>query len=201
MAVAPSAAQIGSQRFGRWLLVFWLASTLSICGLAWTAWHPDKHPVVFAFCICWWIAIVIAGVSRDAFLRIDPRFIRFARWEREGIFYERLGVAGFGWLLAHSPAGWLNPYLRMSSGRSGLEQLLREINYAEGAHMIGGSLTVAIAAGYWLWGHGSIAASLMGATVLFHVYPIMLQRWNRGRVLLVIRRLENKSLGAASHIA
>lgn len=196
MAQAPSIAEIGTQRFGRWLLACVLTSTLSFLGLAFTVAHPGRHPVVFAFGISWCVALAVSALTRDSFLGLDPKRFRFARWEREGRIYESLGISWFGWLLGHSPAGWLNPYLRLTSGRSGLERLLREMSYAEGAHIIGGGVTVALGIWYWYSRQGGDWSGIVGYDSLFHVYPVMLQRWNRGRVLQVIRRLEGKNLGA-----
>jgi hypothetical protein len=71
-------------------------------------------------------------------MRMDPKRFRLARWERQGRIYDVAGVAAVCWLLRHTSLGWLNPWLKLTSSRSGLDRLLREMNYAEGAHLIGG---------------------------------------------------------------
>lgn len=188
MPKTPAIAELGAQTYAKWLSACWITSVASIAGFCWTVSHPDGHPLVFAFSVSWGIALVVAAVTRDAFLRMDPRRFGFARWEREGRIYRRMGIVAFGWLLQHSALGWLNPNLKLTCRRSGLERLLREMAYAEGAHWIGGVVTVGIGIRYFAAGHTSIAVCLVTLTIFFHAYPVMLQRWNRGRVLRLIRR-------------
>jgi hypothetical protein len=73
---------------------------------------------------------------------MDPMRIRFARWEREGRVYYKVGVTAFRWLLLHTPLGWLDPKLKIDFHRSCIERLLREMNFAEGSHWIGGVITL-----------------------------------------------------------
>jgi hypothetical protein len=196
MTQEPLGKEFGFRVTARWLLLFCVMSAAAVSGLTWTITHPDNHPVVLALSLSWVIVVVVAGVTRDAFLRMDPNRFRLARWEREGRVYGRVGVAAFRWLLQHTPLGWLAPTLKLTSCRSGIELLLREMNYAEGAHYVGGVATLAFAIGYTAAGYAGVGLSFALLTIPVHVYPVMLQRWNRGRVLQVIRRLDT-SAGSA----
>ena len=159
--------------------------------------YPDRHPVVFAFSISWIIAVLVAALTRGALLKGDPNRFRFAGWEREGRVYRRLGIGAFYWVLKRTPFGWLNPYLKLDPDKFGLERLLREISYAEGAHMIGGAITLLFSIGYGLTGHLQIGACLLALTIAVHIYPVMLQRWNRGRVLRLIQRQDRRLRGVS----
>ena len=184
--------EVDRQTFAKWLSVCWLTSVLSISGLLWTMFYPDRHPVVFAFSISWIIALVVATLTREALLKGDPNRFRFAGWEHEGRVYRQLGIGVFCRVLKRTPLGWLNPYLKLNPDHFGFERLLREMRYAEGAHMIGGVITLTISLGYGLTGHLQIGACLLVVTIVVHIYPVMLQRWNRGRILRLIRRRDRR---------
>jgi len=184
--------EVDRRSFAKWLSVCWLASVLSISGLLWTMFYPDRHPVAFALSISWIVAAVVAALTRAALLKRAPSRFRFAIWEREGRVYRKLGIGVFSRVLKRTPLGWLNPYLKFDSDKLELQRLLREMGYAERAHLIGGAITLAFSVGYGLTGHIQIGACLLMLTMVAHIYPVMLQRWNRGRVLRLIRRQGRK---------
>jgi hypothetical protein len=133
----------------------------------------------------------VSAITRDGLMRIDPIRFRMARWECEGPLYQKAGVVGFRWLLRHTPLIWLSPTLKLSSRRSGIDRLLREMGFAEGSHLIGGVITLGFAIGYAAAGHVVVGLSLALLTIPLHAYPVMLQRWNRGRAMRLIRRLDS----------
>jgi hypothetical protein len=121
-----TSKEVGTRAYMKWLAVCWTSSVVSIIALGWTGLYPDRHPLVFAWSVSWFIAAAVAGFTRNAFLRMDPQRFGLARWEREGRAYERIGVDAFCWLLMHTPFGWLNPMLRMRTfGKAALPELLR----------------------------------------------------------------------------
>jgi hypothetical protein len=189
MSEAPSLKEIGAPAYTKWLSITLILSLVSMAGLISTISRPDSHPVVLAFSVSWMIVLVVTAITRDAFLKMDPKRFCFARWEREGLVYRRVGIAAFCCLLLRSPLGWLDPWLKLSSHRSGLEHLLREINFAEGTHLVGGVLTLVLALGCAAVGHAVVGLSFAILTLPLHVYPWMLQRWNRGRILRLMRRI------------
>lgn len=159
------------------------------CALAWTVSQPDRHPLMFAFSLSWFIMMCAGAVTCQVFFRLDPHRFRLARWERNGRVYERAGVDAFRWLLLHTPLGWFGAQMTLRSGRSDLERLLRHMNSTEGSHTVAAGASLAAAAMYALTNHPAIATWLLLIIVPFHVYPAMVQRWNRGRVLQLQQRL------------
>jgi hypothetical protein len=188
MSEPPSIKEIGVRAYTKWLSIAMTLSVVSLAGLVLTISRPDSHPVVVAFSVSWIIVLIVTGVTRDAFVKMDPKRFHFARWEREGQVYGRFGIGAFSWLLLHSPLGWLDPWLKLGSRRSELERLLREVNFAEGTHLLGGVWTLLIAFGYAAAGHAVVGLSFAILIIPLHIYPWMLQRWNRGRILRVMRR-------------
>ena len=184
-----TSKEVGMRAYVKWLAACWTSSVGSIIALGWTGLHPDRHPLVFAWSVSWFIAAAVAGLTRNVFLRMDPQRFALARWERESRAYERFGLAGFCWLLKHTPFGWLNPILRMRAfGRCAIQELLREMNFAEGAHWLGGLITIGLGIGCFIAGHQAVGLSFAVVLVPTHVYPVMLQRANRARILRLCAR-------------
>jgi len=193
MLNAHSKADFSRQTFVQWFSTCWLATVASLTGFCWTMTRPDSHPVVFAASVSWGVNLVVAAVMRDVLLRMDPRRFGYAVWEREGQVYRNAGVAAFRSLLRHTPLGWLNPLVRLAAGRPDLDHLAREMVYAEGTHWIAGALTLILAIGYFVCGHATIAGCFAVLALPLHAYPVMLQRWNRGRVLRAMRRRQARA--------
>jgi hypothetical protein len=153
----------------------------------------DRHPVTFAFSLSWVVGGFVGVFTRNYLLRMNPWRFGFAHWEREGRVYRYVGVEAFRWLLRHTPFAWLNPALRLTARKSDLENLLRQMNFAEGAHLIGGVITLGLSLGYTVTGHGRVGLSFAVITIFIHFYPLITQRWNRGRVARVVQRIARGS--------
>jgi hypothetical protein len=179
---------VGSEAYRRWCLAFWAMSAVATSGVLWTALDPDDHPVVFTVSVTWFLGLLVAMLTRKAFLRMDPKRFALARWERDGRIYDRVGVGAFEWLLRHTPLGWVDPFLRVRSGRNDMERLLRELSFAEGTHLVEGMVSLALAVVFLAGGHAAVGLAFVVLSVPIHIYPIMLQRRTRGRVLGVMRR-------------
>jgi len=121
-----------------------------------------------------------------------PRYYRLCPFEIDGHLYRRLGVVNFKWLLSKSRVELLNFSARLFHGRSGLDGLERGIREAETDHAIALLVMVVItihaATNAW-W---ALASWLLLANVVANVYPIMLQRLNRARLLPVLDKLGNR---------
>ena len=157
--------------------------------LAQTASRPDQRPFIFGLSVSYFIVIVFALLTRQPLLTLDPGRLRFARWEREGKVYDRKDVRTFQWALLHTPLGWLNPNVRMPSGRADIDRVLREMTYAEGTHLIAFVVSIVIAALLTVKAHVAAGVWLALINIPMNLYPVMVQRWNRGRVLQVSQRL------------
>jgi hypothetical protein len=189
--------EIGASAYKKLLLVSLVLSAIAIVGLSTTSWCPDNHPGFFAFSLSWVINVVIFGCTRDTFLKMNPMRFTFGRWEREGEIYRWIGLGVFRWLLLRTPLIWLSPTLKVTAHPSnGMERLLRELSCAEWVHRVGGVVTLGVACGYAVAGHVVVGLYFTLMTLVFHIYPVMLQRWNRGRVLRVARRLDSLAQSA-----
>ena len=149
--------------------------------------EPDRHPLLLALSLSWLIAFFASAFTAKLFLRMNPMRHRFMRWEREGRAYERMGIGAFRLVVLHTPLGWLNPLVK---GSFDLDRLLRVLSMAEDVHWVGGGIALVCAAWYFLAGYASVGIWLVLASVPLHLYAVMLQRWNRGRVWRVQRRAD-----------
>src|SRR5215475_14974559 len=102
-----------------------------------------------------------------------------AHWEKDGELYDRASVRAFRWILLQSPLGWINPNVHLKGSRADCDRLLRELNSSEGVH--------------WLTCIVSVVLAIV--RIPFDMYPVMLQRWHRGRVWRVLRRSQPPTTG------
>ncbi len=149
---------------------------------------PHGNPLVYSLAVSWLVSIAIAMLSSAIFFRVNPTLFSLANWEQQGEFYDRIGVRAFRWVLFHSPLGWINPNFHMKPGRADSERLLREMNSGEAVHWLTCAATVILAISYFLHDHAAYGYVMLLVRIPFDLYPIMLQRWNRGRVWRVLER-------------
>ena len=158
---------------------------------------PHGNPLVYSLAMSWLIAINIAVVSSAIFFKLNPSLFSLAHWEKEGEIYERAGIRAFRWVLFHSPLSWINPNFRLRASRADCDRLLREMNSAEGVHWLTFAITAMLAISYLRHDHALYGYVMLLVRIPFDVYPIMLQRWNRGRVSRILERRQVRSTDAA----
>ena len=118
----------------------------------------------------------------------------FRPGQREAVLYERLGVRRFkrylptGGDLYANRVGWHPIGDRRGGLAASLERFVKRTRLAETAHLItlvffAAITAVAIAAGSYI-----PALLLTAFNVGFNVYPIMVQRYNRHRMLRLLER-------------
>jgi hypothetical protein len=149
---------------------------------------PHSNPLVHAIALSWLVALTIATVGSGIFVNLRPEVFSLARWEQEGAIYRRRDIHVFRWILLHSPLGWINPNIHLSAERTDCDRLLREMHTAEGVHWLTCLVSVMLAIWYFGDDHATYGYNMLLVNIPFNVYPIMLQRWNRGRVFRVLRR-------------
>jgi Glycosyl-4,4'-diaponeurosporenoate acyltransferase len=149
---------------------------------------PRGNPLVYSIAISWLVCMTIAVVSSAIFFRVNPTLFSLAHWEKQGEIYDRAGIQAFRWMLFHSPLGWINANFHLRASRADCNRLLREINSSEGVHWLTFVFTVMLAVSYLLHDHAVYGYVMLLVRIPFDLYPIMLQRRNRGRVCRVLER-------------
>jgi hypothetical protein len=190
MSRTPQAEQaIHAMRSVLMIVVFTAGSIYLIAG---RAFPPHGNPLVYGIAISWLISMTIATVSSAILFRVNPKLFSLARWEKQGEVYDRADVRAFRWVLFRSPLGWINPNFHWRISRGDCDRLLREMNSSEGVHWLTCAVLVMLAISYLLHDHAVYGYVMLLVRIPFDLYPIMLQRWNRGRVSRVLERLAKK---------
>lgn len=110
-------------------------------------------------------------------------------WEKEGRIYEKLGVR---WLKTHSidmssimPRAFPKQNT-MSRDKAHLERLVQEMCNAELVHWV---LTL-LSPVFWLLIEGWYGVAITIGYALSNLGDIMIQRYNRPRIIMIIKRIE-----------
>jgi len=178
MKVRTNEVQLGR----RWLLVA-LVSIITVGLLALShAFGPNS--VGFAFAAVWLPMMWLGTASRVVVLRLPGGLHELRAFERDGRVYELLGVRVIKFLLRRGPLSAFNPDLHLPKDRSPerLALLDGRMREAEAGHailfMLSLGLTI-VAAVLAFW---TATGWILGFNVLVNGYPVMLQRYNRGRL-------------------
>lgn len=153
---------------------------------------PHGNPLVYSLAMSWLISMTIAFASSAIFFRVNPTLFSLARWEKQGEIYDRAGLRAFQWVLLHSPLGWINPKLHLGASRAHCDRLLREMNSSESVHWLTFLVSVMLAISCFLHDRAVYGYLLLLVRIPFDLFPIMLQRRNRGRVRRVLERMAHR---------
>ena len=135
----------------------------------------------------WLISIPVAVITSGIFKAVNPKRFPLARWENDGEIYDGTAIRAFRWVLLRSPLGWINPNLHLSDSRTDFDRLLREMNAAEGVHWLTCFFASLLGISYVVRDHAVYGYALLLVRIPYDLFPIMLQRRNRGRVCRVFR--------------
>ncbi len=174
----------------RQMLLFILITALTVLLVGYFLDLMGIRNPVFAFAVNWivmtWV-VILGGVLRFT-LPLPPWYYHIRSFEANGRLYEVFGVRVFKLLLIRSPLALLNPTIRHTGGRNALFDLERKMRDAEAGHLFIFIMMILIVLYTALKGWWSFAAWLMLFNILFNVYPIMLQRYNRARLTPLLER-------------
>ena len=166
----------------------WSSIAVGIRSILRGGFPPHGNPLVYCLATSWLIAIAIAILTSAIFFRVSPKLFSLADWERQGAIYDCAGIRTFRWVLFHSPLGWINPNFHLRANREDCERLLREMNSGEAVHWLTCIVSVVLAIACLRHNYAVYGYAMLVVRIPFDLYPIMLQRWNRGRVWRVLER-------------
>jgi len=135
------------------------------------------------------LIIALAGMLPPA---LPASWLQLRRWERDGSVYRRLGIDGYRKALLASPSG-PNVFLKFRGRRSeipGLEQFTKN---AEMGHLTLLVISTVVTAVAWRSGYWRTAIFLAIMNVPWNVYPVLLQRYTRSRLMRILGRVPTAS--------
>ena len=106
----------------------------------------------------------------------------FRKFEANGKLYECLGVRAARRIFRHSPA------VRFSGRRESLPGLESDRRLAETHHMLSPIVVVLVAAVELTIGQPRLAVGLLIFGIVLQLCPVVLQRYNRNRLLKLMQR-------------
>lgn len=134
---------------------------------------------MLAFALVWLVmSMVLFFFKIQCRVPYPELFARIRSFEQLS-FYRSIGLPVYRWLLLHSPFRFANTsiYLKEKRGKAALMQLHTKILEAEWAHIIN-ILLILIAMLFY----AEIRWWLLFWNMVFNVYPVFLQRYNRLRI-------------------
>lgn len=108
--------------------------------------------------------------------------------ESNGTVYKWLGVLWFHWLLEVS--GWnrmIMKEVRFTQSKEGLVRLELYSRFGEFSHLIIFMIIFVVSLPILIGGNIEIFLWYLGFNVFFNVYPVMLQRYKRIRILKILK--------------
>jgi hypothetical protein len=149
---------------------------------------PHGNSLLYALALTWLVTIAVGLGTGFIFAGADPALFSLTPWEKDGEIYERAGLRAFRWTLLRSGLGWINPNFHVRRSRADWERLVRETHNSEGVHWLAGAILAALGIWFLVDGYAMHGYVMLLVRIPFDVYPIMLQRWNRGRLYRVLGR-------------
>lgn len=123
---------------------------------------------------------------------VPARYFVLRRFERSGALYVALGVLLFRRLVPDGDFAnqWRRrrePMFRMIRGRGDVTSFIRRTEESERGHLVLLAFGIASAAFAWHLGWRGWALYLACGNVVVNVYPILLQRYTRSRLVRLLR--------------
>ena len=171
---------------GGWLgplLMFWL--------YVWGPLRPFHYPSGELLPPLLWL---VGGLALSvAVWWVPASYYEVRACERSGRLYERLGVRYFRWCVPDGDAAnrWRrrsDPAHRIIRNKHYAQAFLRRTELSEKSHLVMLVLGALSAAFAWTIGWSGWAIYLTVGNVLVNLYPILLQRYTRARLVAVLNR-------------
>ncbi len=160
------------------------AVTVSSVVLVWSVHAFGVSSVWFAFLVVWVPMVAVGMLSRVVQVHLPDRYHELRRFECSGRVYERIGVRTVKWILRRGPLAVFNPDLHLPADRTPakLAHLDQRMRDAEASHAVLFVATLPIVAHAAVRGWWVAAVCTLLFDVLMNGYPVILQRYNRGRL-------------------
>jgi hypothetical protein len=168
----------------RWSILIVVAAAFSAV-VVWSERTFGPNSGWFSLAIVWLPMTFVGIASRTVQIRLPASYHALRGFERSGRVYELVGVRAVKLLLRRGPLALFNPDLHLPSERSPdkLSLLAQRMCDAEASHAVLFVLTLPIVAHALVRGWWAAAVWTLALDLLVNGYPIMLQRYNRARLM------------------
>jgi hypothetical protein len=163
-------------------VAYWSGVLISAAVLTFL-WFDVKPGPMFGLLLAMWTLLLGPGMAIPVMLRLPPGWFHISAGER--VLHRVLGVDVFGWLLARSGYNRrvVHPQWGFSINRAGLSARALAARGGASAHGASFVIHLVLAAFALVRGYPWGAVWILLPGVVFHLYPVLLQRG-------ILRRLQ-----------
>jgi Glycosyl-4,4'-diaponeurosporenoate acyltransferase len=149
--------------------------------------------VPFALLLNCFVLSQVAGSTQAVSIALPEPYFRLQRAERGGRVYLYLGIRPFKRLMTSRVYRRLNPHFNFSASCMTPRELVGLMRDAEAAHAVAFGLMLLCSGAALFAGLPRAAGWLLVFNVIGNGYPVMLQRFNRGRVERIFREGQSRN--------
>lgn len=145
---------------------------------------PPLRAFAAALAVATWSSFVLPLRGLPAL----PGWFRLRDWERTGRLYRLLGVRAFRRLVRRGPFAIFNHRLRAAWRDHDVARMERETCFSETVHLVAFVVVLGLALMAALRGEAATARWLVVFDVPLNLYPVLLQRDHRARIVRLHER-------------
>jgi hypothetical protein len=190
LAIAPSASALRrrlasavASSYGYLLFVAWFNPLLILS----TRTHDGSQQLL-------WIALGVSAIFYFFSLMLIPRrYYNLQPFERDGRLYRRLGVKRFRYIVGEGEgiqrlARLIDPHWQAPLAKKTYDERMRWTITPEWVHLGMLFLSLPLIALAYYRGFTGLATFYLVSNIPFNIYPVLLQRYTRGKLLRICQR-------------
>jgi hypothetical protein len=177
-------------RFLKRIAVFTTTTIAVVFLIAWSFYSFGFNSFASGFLVNWLAISWVAVIGQVIDFSFASGYYTVRPFERSAWIYECLGIRIFKRLMRWRAWSFLNPTLRLQKGKifSALQSLEKETRKAETGHLLVFIIILFFVGYAFAEGWLATAGWLLLFNILFNGYPVMLQRYNRQKLLRLIQK-------------
>lgn len=175
-------------------IVFLIVSIVLASITGYWYFNSASFVVLFSSLTFAWSLLTLTSVLQLIFdIQLPLGYYKTMSWKNEMPLYKKMGILTFRNLIRRGPLHILAPQIQINNQNKSLNVLLKEMQQAETIHVIAFLINFIIIIISFIVGKVYNGLILMLVNILFHLYPVMLQRFNRKRIKNIqVKRMDNE---------
>ncbi len=175
-------------------IVFLIVSIVLVGFTSYWYFNSVSFVVLFSSLTFAWSLLTLTSVLHLIFdIQLPLGYYKTRGWKNEIPLYKKMGILTFRNLIRRGPLHILAPQIQINNQNKSLNVLLKEMQQAEAIHVITFLITFIIIIISFIVEKVYNGLILLLFNLLIHIYPIMLQRFNRKRIEnLLVKKIDNE---------
>jgi hypothetical protein len=174
--------------------VFLIASIVLVSITGYWYFNSVHFAILFSSLAFGWCLLTLISVLLLLFdIQLPKRYYKTDRWKNQITLYKKMGILTFRDLIRRGQLHKLAPHIQITNRNQSFNVLSKNMQQAETIHVIAFLITFITCIISLIVERVFNGLILMLFNLIFHVYPVMLQRFNRIRIEnLVVKRIDNE---------